>query len=1723
MAEHKNSGKKTSIAREILGYLNFSSGASDPHLYVLWNGLYFELEQEESEELWKRALEFLKSELVSLSRESDAFRDSRQAESVLALITDGVLPAYIEFHRDTLFHQSRDFLFNPFFMAHLCELVLRSLAVADNADSDIARTAGGTSRLTDRGGQNTESGNADPSPEKSSTAVQTIIAQANDFLGFRPIPILEGEEKHEPNPHEWVAPVPVWLPQAGAAQGKYRDLIRKTIEILKNTDPILLRDAWFDPDKLNELAIDPRAFDFDHPVNRRPNYYFGTWDPHTIDENGYFRRFIIHQVTLDAILERVTSGGKPQAGAPGAAASAVPRDQLLYEAAAVLAGTILMGSGITGDHIQTHDSTVTLASLMSIIASYRDRFYDFLLQNLPQASPASTGESASSTAAARGPQAMRSRLEAEARRLFQPFGGARQDLNKRLAKKRADQLQRFHLARVFARMGYFKAAAKQTDIISVASARIICRIECLLTEGYLLADRGDYKTGTERLAAIEELLHRGIDCGALPDPWSLLGFGAQYSIFSAESAVHDHRVDDLINMLVDIFDLYSRLMKEAAAKGDSESQSSISDSMSELAGWWDQFGSTEVSGIDGFSGIEIWESATKVASALYMWQKAGNRAGDISFWSKHLQRFHSPKAFVLLGEALLDKNDPVASMALMMYWLSSAESIPLAENDYTFQGMAFRWMETLWGEDRKPVGEKKAPPKPRPQRNIAGLPPEEYHRRWKLTKSFLERLEANAGLYAEVPTLEVDPILIRPKSAPSDTNRIPFPPGLRKLSEIEFKDEDIPPAMRNFVENIMDRSSFTLFDLIDEKWMHEEAKRDKWFKEFASQPLTTGELPAFIEFLRKSLIRILVKRLREILAPDETRELLREADILRRVIDEILNRTGFTVIDHVLWELRKRLGTADLSDPEQFPDIDESFFAENPDEKPALDNPLPDDLEETNDPGWIYRRYLCDFLTAEEWADIRRTLINPDYDDFELPQFRTAGGFGSLTDRLGLGSGENDGEDDGSWEDPSQQADAEFTEGTDDEPETSEFERELFGDSPAFRDGGDEDDEDEEDENGMGIDPTYSAAYDNMSFHDSADDGVDDEMMEIGGTPLGTEDELADEMERINDRLSFIFSVMKLWKYAAGKSPLLVAESCAEEDVSEARRLIEDWIKTAEDCQQKLEELLVTVGNYRIANPNGTSQSLLEYDQQHGTKEILLDRIIRTEVEVNDTILFLCAVVRKEPAKTANLPEWIGNIARVMSGLIHADIHQLRSAWIPMLTGLEKETLLYIPTSRGGEPGAIVRCQCLRQAILRLFEYAPVQGLLVETFELLRTVQKMEQNRPEGPGAITEFDKIVETAVCSITKMIVESSASWRMPSPEAGLMHSAEQALVTFTERAVNVLLGCWLSHSAHIRISSVEAIAGSAMWNQTKAFIQRYGTDLFTQQFLNFRNIRAILHQGGTAYLQTLMKMYQNGEELENGELLVSDLVEQKFPLPSAAACLEIIFEAIAENYSEYVDYNSTTTQSDHGEKLYMLLDMFRVLTKYERVAWNLKPVYWAHNVLIRTEHLTAATLWERGIASRSSDAANESLAAYQKLSTQYGIWLPSIYERLAERFVRPLQIARLCGLVPDAIRDASQGEASPSFRKLAEMVEQLAGEQSGIGFELPEWLSALQEEVIRIQDVLKTSKSDSDGAADPQARRPEDAFNPTPVVKQVRLTRKELDRQISWCQKNIDFGEK
>ena len=143
---------------------------------------------------------------------------------------------------------------------------------------------------------------------------------------------------------------------------------------------------------LDELAVDPRAYDFDHPVNKRPNYLFGQWDLGKLDNSGRCRRFVLQQISLDAMLQRIAQRND------------VPYEEVLFEEAAVLAGTMLMGSGVSGNRPDAHDSSVTLATLVQQIAQYRDEFYEKLLAGL-------SGERAG-------------RLRAEAVTLRQPLGGA---------------------------------------------------------------------------------------------------------------------------------------------------------------------------------------------------------------------------------------------------------------------------------------------------------------------------------------------------------------------------------------------------------------------------------------------------------------------------------------------------------------------------------------------------------------------------------------------------------------------------------------------------------------------------------------------------------------------------------------------------------------------------------------------------------------------------------------------------------------------------------------------------------------------------------------------------------------------------------------------------------------------------------------------------------------------------------------------------------------------------------------------------------------------------------------------------------------------------------------------------------------------------------------------------------------------------------------------------
>ena len=1405
MTPKQTAALPTETCKELLGYLNFSSGNHDPKFLRSLDSLYRGLSPSNKDTRCTalRAVEFLEQQLGLLAKESEAFNTDDQAGHILVLVRKHFFSDYRKFHADLLFHQTDELLFNSFFLGKVFESILQQGAPRTEHDR----------------------------------IVTAVIDQLNDYIGYRPIPVLEGAEKHQPYAHEWVAPIPLYIDGIGVAEGRYEKVVEQALVILKETDPQILRESCLDPEKIQELVLDPRAYDFDHPVNRKPNYHFGLWDPHYIDNSGFYRRFVVHQVTLDGILRRLESAytGESQV-------ADVPLDELLYEAGAVLAGTMLMGAGVCGDTPSTYDSETSLNDLMPIIADYRDRFYNQIVHKIPDK--------------------MKPRIQKEQDRLFQPFGGCRQDLNRQMAKRRADQLQRMQLARIFARMGYADAAMKQANAISVTSARLFTMIDCLITETHSLIDLNKLTEAAKNLPKIEDLIRRGIFCGAIIDPWTILGFGGVFSLFhTAENSIHDHRIDDLINLMEEVFDIYSRLQKEAAASGNGDLQADLSDKMSDLAGWWDQYGITEVNNIDGFSGEDAWESAAVVSTALAVWHKAGTSAGDIAFWSRHIERFKTTKAFVLLAEALLDQQDPLASMNLMMYWLEHAEQIPLVESDYSFHAMAVRWMDQLW----KPPKSEHESEHPLQRRTVKDVPPLTFTERWKLTRKFFELMEANADLYWRVPAIELDDDM--------------FEGGAEK------------------------------------------GKKTK------------------------------------------------------------------------------------------------------PPQKPKKN------------------------------------------------------------------SGDNE-----MFEEGNNMSDAQKKKRRKDDP-----------------------------------DSIYGAAYDEFTYKDSTDDGIDDSLMDApspGGFNQSGEDlEIAEEMDRIGDRLLFISTMSKLWKFITERlagfvlvpknsdwqSPAVKneADKLTPEMLKEIEQNITVWLSQIAAYGNGLEALLQQASAYKVPPPSGTSKSLMEYDQHRGMKEILIDRIIWTHVEVLDTQMTLESYLENDTMTTQHAARaaWEIAVLEVNRAIFRCDVKLVKKMWNPMLKALAHTTILYIPTSRGGSAAAIVQCRRIQQAIIRLLEFAPRLGLITELFKLLETIQTIEKDNTVGPGAITEFDRLVETASRAVTKCVAASAKSWKFGKNAEKERMQQNTGLIVYMEQIFIHLRDFWISHSDQIRISPVEALGSPQAWEEVKEFIKRYGHDFFTQQNMGFGNLRAILHQGVGNYLQSLLKMKKEDGEIEIAEKLLDDLERRRIDWRRAVNDLEIILESIVENYSEYIDYNSTTTHSDHGEKLYMLLDMLRVQTAYERLSWQMKPVYWVHDSMIRAGCDEAALLWERAVTKQSVEEADGFLKQYQRLSEKYGMWLPSVHERLQERFVRPLQIDRMCGLVPKAIRQSQRNEAKTAFDELYVQIENFAKNPMGVGFEIPEWLAALRNEVMATRmDTVEELEQPEDERGNGR-----DVFNSQPHFEQMCITKTQLDKII------------
>jgi len=225
----------------------------------------------------------------------------------------------------------------------------------------------------------------------------------------------------------------------------------------------------------------------------------------------------------------------------------------------------------------------------------------------------------------------------------------------------------------------------------------------------------------------------------------------------------------------------------------------------------------------------------------------------------------------------------------------------------------------------------------------------------------------------------------------------------------------------------------------------------------------------------------------------------------------------------------------------------------------------------------------------------------------------------------------------------------------------------------------------------------------------------------------------------------------------------------------------------------------------------------------------------------------------------------------------------------------------------------------------------------------------------------------------------------------------------------------------------------------------------------------------------------------------------VDRKIPRDRAVQFLQLVAQAVVDNYAEFKDYHQTSPQSAYGENLFILLDFLQVKASYERHVWILRPLYLIHDVLIRASQHEAAVHWRERCAEHQRQPADEYVARLRSLEQTYGIRLATVADRIGERFVRPLDLDRLCGLVEPAMAEAGQPE-HPAFDRFEGELAVFADQPSGVGLDTPPWLQRLALEVNRV----RARQSSLVALAEHWLQ-----------VPRIRLTAEEFQKQIEAIQ--------
>ncbi len=281
------------------------------------------------------------------------------------------------------------------------------------------------------------------------------------------------------------------------------------------------------------------------------------------------------------------------------------------------------------------------------------------------------------------------------------------------------------------------------------------------------------------------------------------------------------------------------------------------------------------------------------------------------------------------------------------------------------------------------------------------------------------------------------------------------------------------------------------------------------------------------------------------------------------------------------------------------------------------------------------------------------------------------------------------------------------------------------------------------------------------------------------------------------------------------------------------------------------------------------------------------------------------------------------------------------------------------------------------------------------------------------------------------------------------------------------------WMKHSRTMRLSSVDGVRLDEDWAQLYNFVQTYGGDLFHASQLTLGHVRTILHHGVHWYINYLRREQDPLHPL----LLLEHIDNGQLDLEDAAWCLETLYSIVVDKFDRFLEYNTTTTQSDYGQMFYTLLDFLRVEARYDREAWNLTPLVTVHDLLCREQFNEAAGIWADMFEMQTAELAERHLRDLQELEQRHGMRLPAIKDHLNGRLFKALHVNEMTALIrPAVVESRSEAEARPLTEKLSALVVEYLQDSWGSGVDIPQWIRSLDREA---NEVLSTEEGGRPGA--------------------------------------------